>query len=97
MADAQSVYVAPGGVCVPSGNVYLAPAPAPYGAPVPGVAGPATVYAPPPAYGAPAPAYVGREPAYVVRERILAPTEAYAVELPPRPPVPVPYAGRLRW
>src|SRR5262245_54311929 len=55
MADAQSVYVAPGGVCVASGNVYLAPAPAPYGAPVPGVAGPATVYAPPPAYGAPAP------------------------------------------
>src|SRR5262245_56260433 len=84
MADAQSVYVAPGGVCVASGNVYLAPAPAPYGAPVPGVAGPATVYAPPPAYGAPAPVYVGREPAYVVRERILAPTEAYAVELPPR-------------
>jgi hypothetical protein len=126
-ADAQSVYVAPGGVYVASGNVYVAPPPpAPYGPPVPGVGGPAAVYtappygpppvsvyaapppaygpppvsayaAVPPAYGAPATVYAAPSPGYVVRERILAPTDAYAAEYPPRPPAPIPYGGRPRW
>jgi hypothetical protein len=119
-ADAQSVYVAPGGVYVASGNVYVAPPPpAPYGPLAPGVGAPAAVYgappygpppvsvyaAPPPAYGPPpvsayaaAPPAYGAPPAgYVVRERILAPTDAYAAEYPPRPPAPIPYGGRPRW
>jgi hypothetical protein len=127
MADAQSVYVAPGGVYVASGNVYVAPPPTPYGAPGVGVA--PSVYVQPGGYGAPIsayaatpPAYYGAPPAvyaappaaygappavyaapgygqsgYVVRERVVAPIDAYAAEIPPRPPAPVPYYGRPRW
>jgi hypothetical protein len=133
VADAQSVYVAPGGIYVASGPVYVTPAPSygappyaapaptygappyatpgpayavpPYVAPAPGYASPAYLAPAPayaaPAYVAPAPAYAApvyverepayREPAYVVRERRGPPLSAYAAELPPRPPVAVPY------
>jgi hypothetical protein len=80
--------------------------PPPYGAPATVYAAPPAVYGEPapPAYGAPLSAYgavpgrayVVREPGYGVRHRALAPTEAYATELPPRPPAPVPYGAR-RW
>ena len=133
IADAQSVYVAPGGVYVaPGGNVYVTPAPSPYyGAPAPGVVAP-SVYAPPvngapvalyaeqpPLYAAPGPVYAAPPPAvyaappaayapplyaqgayqggYVVRERIVAPIDAYASAVVPRPPAPVPYYGRPRY
>jgi D-alanyl-D-alanine carboxypeptidase len=39
----------------------------------------------------------GRSWRDVVRERILAPTDAYAADYPPRPPAPIPYGGRPRW
>ena len=69
--------------------VYTAP---PYGPP------PVSAYAAvPPAYGAPATVYAAPPPGYVVRERILAPTDAYAADYPPRPPAPIPYGGRPRW
>jgi hypothetical protein len=70
-------------------SVYAAPPPAYNNAPVYGA----------PAYGAPvyaAPRVVAREPAYVVRGRPLTPIEAYAAEVAPRPPAPVPYGVR-RW
>ena len=91
-ADAQSVYVAPGGVYIGAGPVFVTPAPhtypAPYAAPTYGYAPPAVV-APPPAIVAPAPTvYVPSVGYYDV--------PAYAAELPPRPPVPVPYYGNGR-
>jgi hypothetical protein len=90
-ADAQSVYVAPGGVYIGAGPVYVTPAPnngaAPYVAPTYGYEyGRPTVVAPAPAltvYG-PNGGYYG------------APLSAYAAELPPRPPVAVPYYGSSR-
>lgn len=107
-----NVYVAPAapapygpvapGVSAP--GAFYAP---PYGpAPVSVYAAPPPAYAPPPvsayaaappAYAAPAPVYAAPVPGYVVRERILAPTDAYAAEYPPRPPAPIPYGGRPRW
>lgn len=87
-AEAQSVYVAPGGVYIAGGPVYVVPAPngaAPYVAPTNGYGyGPPAVIAPPPAvdptaYYAPAAGYYG------------APVLAYGAEFPPRPPLPVPY------
>src|SRR5437870_7819865 len=82
-ADAQSVYVAPGGVYVGSGPVYVIPAPnngAPrYVAPTYGYEyGPPAVMTPGPA------GYYG------------APLSGYAAELPPRPPAAVPYYGSGR-
>ena len=87
-AEAQSVYVAPGGVYIAGGPVYVNPAPngaAPYVAPTKGYGyGPPAVIAPPPivapsAYYAPAAGYYR------------APVLAYEAEFAPRPPLPVPY------
>jgi len=73
-AEAQSVYVAPGGIYVQSARLFVNPAP--YGSPAPLVPGPAygppAVFVPGPAYGAPAygapaygaPAYIQPAPAY---------------------------------
>ena len=87
-ADAQSVYVAPGGVYVGSGPVYVIPAPnngaPPYVAPTYG-------------YGPPAPALVAPTTVYGPNGGYYdAPLSAYAAELPPRPPVAVPYYGSGR-
>jgi hypothetical protein len=141
VADAQSVYVAPGGVYVaPGASVYVTPNPGPYyGAPPP-VAAP-SVYVPPPVSGAPVVAYDDEQPpvyvapggvygygaappavyaappaaygpplysqggyqagyyggyqgGYVMRQRVVAPIDAYASTVVPRPPAPVPYARR---
>jgi hypothetical protein len=92
-AAAQSVYVAPGGVYVGAGPVYVIPAPnngaAPYVAPTYGY-GPPAVVAPPPAIVAPTTVY-GPNGGYYG-----APLSAYAAELPPRPPLAVPYYGNGR-
>lgn len=88
-AEAQSVYVAPGGVYIAGGPVYVTPAPdngAPYVAPTNGFGyRPPAVVAPPPvaptAYYAPAAGYYH------------APVLAYGAEYAPRPPLPVPYYG----
>src|ERR1043166_5588057 len=92
-ADAQSVYVAPGGVYIGGGPVYVTPAPAPYAAPTygPPYAAPTYGYGyGPPAVAVPAPAIVAPTPVYE------APVYAYGAELPPRPPAPVPYGGMGR-
>jgi hypothetical protein len=94
-ADAQSVYVAPGGVYVGGGPVYVTPAPAaPYAAPTygygygpPAVAPVPPIVAPPPAVVAPTASY-GAYGGYYD-----APISAYAAEFAPRPPAPVPYYG----
>jgi hypothetical protein len=90
-ADAQSVYVAPGGVYVGSGPVYVIPAPnnaaPPYVAPTYGEYGPPAVVAPGPAIVAPTTVY-GPNGGYYG-----APLSAYAAELPPRPRVAIPYSG----
>jgi hypothetical protein len=92
-ADAQSVYVAPGGVYIGGGPVYVTPAPAPYAA-----SGYGYGYGPPAAV-APAPAIVAPTPAIVAPTALYGPgyydtpLSAYAAELPPRPPAPVPYYG----
>jgi hypothetical protein len=91
-ADAQSVYVAPGGVYIGGGPVYVIPAPnngaAPYVAPTYGYEyGPPAVVAPAPAVVAPTTVY-GPNGGYYG-----APLSAYAAELPPRPRVAIPYSG----
>ena len=96
-ADAQSVYVAPGGVYVGGGPVYVIPAPnngaAPYVAP-PYVAPTYGYEYGPPAVAAPAPALVAPTTVYGPNGGSYgAPLSAYAAELPPRPPVAVPYYG----
>ena len=98
-ADAQSVYVAPGGVYIAGGPVYVTPAPsngvAPYVAPSAygygyGHGPPAVVVAPPPPVVAPT-AYYGPGAGYYN-----APVLAYGAEIVPRPPLPIPYYGRGR-
>src|SRR5947209_12924010 len=89
-ADAQSVYVAPGGVYVGSGPVYVIPAPnngaPPYVAPTYGYEyGPPAVVAPGPAVVAPTTVY-GPNGGYYG-----APLSAYGAECPTRTPVGVPY------
>jgi|SRR5689334_16464067 hypothetical protein len=92
-ADAQSVYVAPGGVYIGGGPVYVTPAPTPYAAPAYGYGyGPPAAVAPAPAIVAPAPAVVAPTALYGP-DYYGTPLSAYAAELPPRPPAPVPYYG----
>ena len=91
-ADAQSVYVAPGGVYIGGGPVYVTPAPgnwpAPYPAPTYGYGyGPPAV-APAPAIVAPSATVYAPDGGYYD-----APLSAYAAEPVPRPPAPVPYGG----
>src|SRR5215831_11153159 len=72
-AEAQSVYVAPGGIYVQSAHMSVRPDP--YAATAYGVPGP--VYGPPPpAYVTPGPAYVAPGAAYV------APPPAYVAPGP---------------
>jgi hypothetical protein len=92
-ADAQSVYVAPGGVYIGAGPVYVIPAPnngaAPYPSPTYGYD-----YGPP-AVGAPAPVVIAPRTVYGPDGGYYdAPLSAYAAERPPRPPAPVPYRYR---
>ena len=93
-ADAQSVYVAPGGVYIAGGPVYVMPAPnnsvAPYVAPTAYGYGPPAVVAPPSPVVAPTAYY---EPAAGYYS---APILAYGAELAPRPPLPIPYYGSGR-
>jgi hypothetical protein len=105
-ADAQSVYVAPGGVYVANGPVYVTPAPnigpGPYVAPSNGY-GYGPYVAPGNGYGYGPPALVEPGPAVVAPTVVYGPNggyydpplSAYAAELAPRPPLPVPY-GRAR-
>jgi hypothetical protein len=91
--NAQSVYVAPGGVYVGAGPVYVIPAPN-----HPGVGYVAPTYGneygppvgPPPAVIAPTTAYGPGEGYYD------APLSAYGAGLPPRPPLAVPNYGNSR-
>jgi hypothetical protein len=98
-AAAQSVYVAPGGVYVGAGPVYVIPAPNNGAAPYVNGYGPPAVVAPPPAVVAPSTVYVpngGYYGGYPNRGYYDAPLSAYASELPPRPPLAVPYYGGRR-
>jgi len=96
-ADAQSVYVAPGGVYIGGGPVYVTPAPGnlptPYVAPTYGYGyGPPAVVAPAPAIVAPTSTVY---PSGVYYD---APVSAYVGEPVPRPPAPVPYGiGRCAY
>src|SRR5947209_11585733 len=91
-ADAQSVYVAPGGVYIGAGPVYVTPAPnngaAPYVAPTYGYE-----YGPPAVE--PAPAFVAPTAGYGPNGGYYG-APLYAAELPPRPPAAVPYYGSSR-
>jgi hypothetical protein len=79
--------------------VYVTPGPV-YGA------APPVVYAAPPAAYAP-PLYAqgsyqagyqgGYQGGYVARQRVVAPIDAYASTVVPRPPAPVPYYARPRY
>jgi len=89
-ADAQSVYVAPGGVYIGAGPVYVTPAPndAAYGYGPPAVGyGPPAVVSPPPVVAAP----TGMHRAYGLYYD--TPLSGYSAVPPPRPPAPVPYAA----
>ena len=89
-ANAQSVYVAPGGVYVGGGPVYVTPAPpTPYAAPAYGYGyGAPAVVAPAPPIVAPTSTFYGTNGGYYDW-----PVSAYAADLPPRPPAPVPDNG----
>ena len=102
--ELQSVYVAPGGVYIASPHVHVgtengypaygvpdADYYAPYSAPptyAPGYVPPGQIYRAPSFYE-------GYWPGYPARPAYIDPSEydAYAEELPPRPPAPVPYGG----
>ena len=92
-ANAQSVYVAPGGVYIGAGPVYVTPAPnngpPPYAAPTYGYE-----YGPPalgaPAMVAPTTVYRPNGGYYDV------PLSAYGAEPLPRPPVAIPSYGSRR-
>ena len=89
-ANAQSVYVAPGGVYIGGGPVYVTPAPAnvptPYAAPTYGYGyAPPAAVVPAPAIGAPATTY---EPYGSYYDGAISAYDAVPV---PRPPAPVPY------
>ena len=89
-ANAQSVYVAPGGVYIGGGPVYVIPAPnngAPYLAPPYGYGPPAAV-APAPTI---APTLYGPNEDYYN-----SPLSTYAAVPPPRPPLTVPNHGSAR-
>jgi hypothetical protein len=95
-ANAQSVYVAPGGVYVGGGPVYVTPAPSygptPYAAPGYGYGyGPPAAVVPAPPIVAPTAAY-GPYGTYYDAPYDAA-ISAYAAEAPPRPPALVPYYG----
>jgi hypothetical protein len=91
-ATAQSVYVAPGGVYIGGGPVYVTPAPTPYAAPTYGYGA-----APTNGYGYAPPAVVAPTTVYEPNAGYYgAPLSAYAPELAPRPPAPVPYYGSGR-
>jgi hypothetical protein len=106
--ELQSVYVAPGGIYIASGNVNVGTA---NGYPAYGVPD-ATYYEPrpaPPAYapGYVAPGHVYRAPAYYEGYRSAYPSRptyidrseyayTYAEDLPPRPPASVPYNNGYR-
>ena len=96
-AEAQSVYVAPGGVYIAGGPVYVIPGPnngvAPYVAPTNGYGygyGPPAMVMPPPPVVAPTAYYAPAAGSY------RAPVLAYGAEYAPRPPLPVPYYGNGR-
>ena len=82
-ADAQSVYVAPGGIYIGAGPVYVTPAPSEGGYGY----GPPAIVAPPPVVAAPTTIH---GPYGVYYD---APLSAYAGAPPPRPPAAVPYHG----
>jgi hypothetical protein len=92
--ELQSVYVAPGGVYIASGHVHVGTE---NGYPTYGAPG-ATYYAPgyvPPGQVYRAPTYYeGYRSVYPARRAYIDQSEysySYAEELPPRPPLPVPY------
>jgi hypothetical protein len=100
--ELQSVYVAPGGVYIASGHVHVGtengyPT---YGAPgatyyAPGYVPPGQVYRAPTYYEG----YRSAYPAYPARRAYIDQSEysyTYAEELPPRPPLPVPYSNGAR-
>lgn len=89
-ANAQSVYVAPGGVYIGGGPVFVTPAPSnfptPYAAPTYGYGyAPPAVVAPPPLV-APTSTLYGPNGGYYD-------VPIYAADPAPRPPAPVPYYG----
>ena len=105
--ELQSVYVAPGGIYIASGNVnvgtengypaYRAPD-ATYYAPrplppayTPGYVPPGQVYRAPAYYEGYGSGYPAARPAYIDRSEY---AYTYAGDLPPRPPAPVPYNNR---
>jgi hypothetical protein len=95
-ANAQSVYVAPGGVYIGGGPVYVTPAPSynptPYAAPTYGYGyGPPAAVAPAPPIVAPTTAYGPYGTYYDAPYDTMI--SAYAAEPVPRPPAPVPYYG----
>jgi hypothetical protein len=102
--ELQSVYVAPGGVYIASANVHVGtengyPAygvpDGTYYAPHPGPPVYAPGYVPPgPLYRAPT-FYEGYRPVYPAHPAYIDQSgyDAYAEDLPPRPPAPVPYNG----
>ena len=91
-ANAQSVYVAPGGVYIGGGPVYVIPAPnnapAAYLAPPYGYGPPAAVAPAPPIE---APTLYGWNEGYYD-----SPLSTYAAVRPPRPPLAVPNHGSAR-
>ena len=111
-SDLSSVYVAPGGICAPSANVYVPPGPTyrqpPYAEPGYGYRQPSYGYGTPgPANRAPASVYGeygpahAAQPVYIERapaypERYYAPEPYYAQERDYAPRPPLPVPYRAR-